>query len=77
MVMSSSNPVGIIDTVQMLLKMAVNATKCSTFEVQYGKSSSTRTTAVKHFRASLTDRVISRMRTNSSTAFKAALCAMT
>ena len=51
-------------TVQMLLKMAVNATICSTFEVQYGKSTSTRTTAVRHFRATLTDLVISRMRTN-------------
>jgi len=51
-------------TVQMLLKMAVNATICSTVEVQYGKSTSTRTTAVRHFRATLTDRVISRMRTN-------------
>ena len=46
--------------------MAVNATKCSTFD---GKSTSTRTTAISHFRATLTDRVISRMRTNSSTAF--------
>jgi len=55
-------------SVQMLLKIAVNATKCSTFEVQYGKSSSTRTTAIRHFRVTLTDRVISRMRTNSSTA---------
>ena len=34
--------------VQMLLKMAVNATICSTFEVQYGKSTSARTTAVGH-----------------------------
>jgi len=34
--------------VQMLLKMAVNETICSTFEVQYGKSASTRTTAVRH-----------------------------
>ena len=50
--------------VQMLLKMAVNATICSTFEVQCGKSMSTRTTAVRHFRATLTDLVISRMRTN-------------
>jgi len=55
--------------VQMLLKMAVNATKCSTFEVQCRKLTSTRTTAIRHFRATLTDRVISRMRTNSSTAF--------
>ena len=31
--------------VQMLLTMAANATKCSTFEVQYGKSTLTRTTA--------------------------------
>ena len=29
--------------VQMLLTVAWNATKCSTFEVQYGKSTSTRT----------------------------------
>ena len=50
--------------VQMLLKMAVSETKCSTFEVQYGKSTSTRTTAMRHFRATLTERVISRMRTN-------------
>ena len=35
--------------VQMLLKMAVNATICSTFEVQYGKSTSTKTTAIRHF----------------------------
>jgi len=34
--------------VQMLLKMAVNATICSTFEVQYGKSMSARTTAIGH-----------------------------
>ena len=34
--------------VQMLLKMAVNETVCSTFEVQYGKSTSTRTTAIRH-----------------------------
>jgi len=32
--------------VQMLLKMAVNATVCSAFEVQYGKSTSSRTTAI-------------------------------
>ena len=31
-----------------LLKMAVNATICSTFEVQYGKSTSTKTTAIGH-----------------------------
>jgi len=61
---------------KMLVKMAVNATKCSTFEVQYGKSMSTRTTTVRHFRAALTDRVISRMRNNSSTAFNTALYAM-
>ena len=54
--------------VQMLLKMAVNATKCSSFEVQYVQSTSTGTTAIRHFRATLTDRVISRMRTNSPTA---------
>jgi len=41
-----------------------NATKCSTFEVQYDKSTSTRTTAIRHFRATLTEGVISRMRTN-------------
>ena len=35
--------------VQMLLKMAVNETMCSNFEVQYGKSTSTRTTAIRHF----------------------------
>jgi len=34
--------------VQMLLKMAVNATICSTFEVRYGKSASARTTAIRH-----------------------------
>ena len=34
--------------VQMLLKMAVNAAICSTFEVQYGKSTSTRATAIGH-----------------------------
>ena len=34
--------------VQMLLKMAVNATICSTFKVQYGKSTSSRTTAITH-----------------------------
>ena len=33
---------------QMLLKMAVNAAICSTFEVQYDKSTSTRTTAIGH-----------------------------
>jgi len=32
----------------MLLKMAVNATICSTFEVQYGISTSSRTTAIGH-----------------------------
>jgi len=32
----------------MLLKMAVKATYCSTFEVQYGKSTSARTTAIGH-----------------------------
>ena len=50
--------------VQMLLTVTGNATKSSTFEVQYGKSTSTRTTAIRHFRATLTERVISRMRTN-------------
>ena len=44
---------------QMLLEVAGNATKCSTFEVQYGKSTSTRTTAITHFRATLTERVVS------------------
>jgi len=34
--------------VQMLLRMAVNETMCSTFEVKYGKSTSTRTTAIGH-----------------------------
>jgi len=48
---------------KMLLTVAANATKFSTFEVQYGKSTSTRTAAIRHFRATLTDRVISRMRT--------------
>ena len=56
--------------VQMLLTMAANATKCSTFEIQYGKSTSTRRTAIRHCCANLTDRVISRMHTNSSTASK-------
>ena len=46
--------------VQMLLKMVVNAAICSTFEVQYGKSTSVRTTAIGHL-----DHVISRMRRNS------------
>jgi len=57
---------------KMLLKMAVNATKCSTFEVQCGKSTST---AIRHFKATLTDHVISRMRmrSNSSTAFNSAV----
>ena len=50
--------------VQMLLTVARNGTKCSTFEVQYGKLTSTRMTAIRHFRATLTERVISRMRTN-------------
>jgi len=35
--------------VQMFVKMAVNATICSDVEVQYGKSTSTRTTAIRHF----------------------------
>ena len=35
--------------VQILLKIAVNATIFSTFELQYGKSTSTRTTAIRHF----------------------------
>ena len=34
--------------VQMLLKMAVNAAICLTFEVQYGKLKSARTTAIGH-----------------------------
>ena len=34
--------------VQMLLKMAVNAAICSTFEVQYDKSTSISTTAIGH-----------------------------
>jgi len=34
--------------VQMLLKMAVNATIFSTFKTQYGKSTSSRTTAIGH-----------------------------
>jgi len=34
--------------VQMLLKMAAKETICSTFEVQYCKSTSTRTTAIRH-----------------------------
>jgi len=34
--------------VQMLLKMTVNVTICSTFEVQFGKSTSTRTTTIRH-----------------------------
>ena len=33
---------------QMWLKMAVNAAICSTFEVQYGKSTAARTTALRH-----------------------------
>jgi len=41
--------------VQMLLKMAVNVTTCSTFKVQYGKSTSSRTTTIRHFRATLTE----------------------
>ena len=35
--------------VQMFLKMAVNAAICSTFEVQYGKSASVRTTTLRNF----------------------------
>ena len=57
---------------QMLLKMAVNAAICSTFEVQYDKSTSTRTTAIGHL-----GHVISRMRTNQFTVFNTALYAMT
>ena len=34
--------------VQMLLKMAVKETTCSTFDLQYDKSTSTRTTAIRH-----------------------------
>ena len=49
--------------VQMLLKMAVNVTVCSTFKAQYGKSTSSRKT--RTFRLPLTDHVISRMRRNS------------
>jgi len=33
---------------KVLLKMAVNATKCSTFEVHYDNSTSLRTTAVRY-----------------------------
>jgi len=40
--------------VHMLLKMAVNAAVCSTFKVQYGKSTSTRTTAIGHLGYSFT-----------------------
>ena len=51
--------------------------KCTTFEVQYDKSMSTRTAAIRDFRATLTDHVISLMCTNSSTAFNTVLYAMT
>jgi len=61
----------------MLLKMAINVTKCSTAEVQYGKSTSTRTAAIIHFRATLTDRMILCMCINSSMAFNTAPYAMT
>jgi len=44
---------------KMSLTTAANEIKCSTFEVQCGKSTLTRTTAIRHFRATLTDRVIS------------------
>jgi len=50
---------------------------CSTFEVQCGIPTSTRTTAIRHLRATLTERVISRMLKNSSTVFNTALYAMT
>ena len=47
----------------MLLTMAANATKCSTFEVQYTVNRRQQEqTAIRHFRATLTERVISRMR---------------
>ena len=48
--------------IQMLLKMAVNATICSTFKAQYGKSTSARTTAIGYLGYL---HVISRMRRNS------------
>ena len=41
----------------------------SQHQVQYGKSTSTKTTAIRQFRATLTYHVISRMRTDSYTAF--------
>jgi len=59
--------------VQILLKMAVNETICSTFEVQYCKSTSPRTTAIRHLVPPLTDNVISRMRRNSYV-FNTGLC---
>jgi len=62
---------------KMLLIMTANAAKCSTFEVQYGKSTSTKTSAIRHITATLTDRVISRMRTNLSMAFNTELYALT
>jgi len=34
--------------VTMLLKMAISATKCSTFELQYDKSTLPKTTATRH-----------------------------
>jgi len=59
----------------MLLKMAVNATIWSTFEVQYGKSTLTKAAAIRHFMTTLTDRMISRMHTSSTAAFNTALYA--
>jgi len=47
---------------QMLLKMAVNAAICSTFEVQYGKSTRTTALNVIVFHPVLTCHVIWRMR---------------
>ena len=41
-----------------IAKITANATICSTFEVQYGIPTTTRTTAIRHFRATLTDHVI-------------------
>ena len=34
--------------VKMLLRMAVSATKCSTFEVQFGKSTLPKMTTIRH-----------------------------
>jgi len=63
-------------TVKMLLKMAVHGINCSTFDFQYGKSVD-ENDCNKTARVTLTDHVIPRMRTNSSTAFNTALYAMT